>query len=81
MRSLRCLLGRHRFTEWITVDKHLERECLRCCEVEVKYPDPVVMLAEIATDLLWKYYLWNTSPKVLIPPSKGAFRRIPDEHR
>ena len=75
MKSLRCLLGRHRFSEWIEVGSHLERECMRCPLVEAKYPDPIVMLANAASHFLWKYYMWNTSPKTLIPPSKGALRR------
>ena len=75
MRSLRCLLGFHRFSEWIEVGRHLERECLRCPLVEAKYPDPIVMLTNIASDLLWKYYMWNTAPKTLIPPSKGGLKR------
>ncbi len=74
MNSLRCLLGRHRFSEWLEVGCHLERECLRCGHAEAKYPDPVVMLARVASDFIWKYYMWQVAPKTLLPPSKGAFK-------
>ena len=77
MRPIRCLLGFHKFSEWIEVENHLERECLRssCGEVEVKYPDPLTSIARIASSLIWKYYMWNTSPKTLVPPNKPALKR------
>lgn len=75
MKDIRCLLGRHKFSEWIEVENHLERECLRCEKVEAKYPPLVSLLAKIATDLIWKYYLWETQPKIFIPPNKAAFKR------
>lgn len=77
MKNLRCLLGRHKFSEWIEVENHIERECLRCPKVEAKYPDPIVMLANIASDLIWKYYMSKTTK----PPFPGryiAFKRRDD---
>ena len=74
MKDLRCLLGCHKFSEWIEVERHLERECPRCGKVEAKYPPIEVLLAKIASDFLWKYYMWQTQPKTLIPPNKGVFK-------
>lgn len=62
MRDFRCLLGRHKFSDWVEVGCHLERECLRCGKVEAKYPDPAVMVVRLATDLIWKYYMWKNPP-------------------
>ena len=65
MKDIRCILGRHKFSEWIEVENHLERECLRCPHVEVKYPELSTVLASIAVDLFWKYYVWkNPTPKI-----------------
>ena len=44
MKDIRCMFGCHKFSEWIEVGRHLERECPRCGEVEAKYPDPILML-------------------------------------
>jgi len=58
------MFGRHKFTEWIEVGSHLERECPRCGEVEAKYPDPIVMLA----GLLSKVWLRHQEIKHTCPP-------------
>lgn len=78
MKDIRCLLGRHRFSEWVEVGNHLERACLRCGCVEAKYPDPIVMLATVAADLFWKYYVWHKAPKFFVPP-KGVYK--PSDNR
>lgn len=62
MKDFRCLLGRHKFSDWVEVGTHLERECFRCGNVEAKYPDPAVMVARLAADLIWKYYMWKNPP-------------------
>ena len=54
MKDIRCILGRHRLSEWVEVGMHLERECLRCPKVEAMYPPRIVMLAEVASKVLWK---------------------------
>ena len=74
MKDIRCLLGHHKFSEWVEVDNHLERECLRCPKVEAKYPPPEVLIAKIAADFLWKYYMLKTPPMMFIPPNKGVFK-------
>lgn len=61
MKDIRCMLGRHKFSEWIEVGNHLERECLRCTEVEAKYPE---LLTSIA-NLFFKYYVWKNTIKKL----------------
>ena len=78
MKPVRCLLGYHKFSEWVEVGSHLERECLcpRCGEVEAKYPDPLIGIAKIASALIWKYYMWNTEARKIVyygsdaPPDK-----------
>jgi len=70
MKPIRCLLGYHKFSEWAEVENHLERECLcpGCGEVEVKYPDPLTSIAKIASGLIWKYYMFNTSARRIMYP-------------
>ena len=65
MKPIRCLLGYHRFSEWTEVENHLERKC-RCGKVEAKYPDPLTSIAKIASGLIWKYYMWNTSARKIV---------------
>ena len=66
MKDIRCMLGRHKFSEWIEVGNHLERECLRCPQVEAKYPELSTVLAGLAADMLWKYYVKkNPTPKIV----------------
>lgn len=66
MRPFRCLLGHHNFSEWIEVENHLERECLGCGKMEVKYPDPLIGIAKIASGLIWKYYELNTFARKIV---------------
>ncbi len=54
MKDIRCLFGRHKFTDWFEVGNHLERECPRCGKAEAKYPNPIVMLASLASKVLLK---------------------------
>ena len=55
MKSLRCLLGRHRYSDWVTVRYHLERECLRCGREQVRFPPMEVMVAQVAVDLFIRF--------------------------
>lgn len=73
MKSIKCLLGYHKFSEWIEVGNHLERECLRCGKVEAKYPDPLTSIAKIASGLIWKYYMFNYSARKIVYPDRQAF--------
>ena len=63
MKDIRCFLGYHRFSGWIEVENHLERECLRGCgKVQAKYPPPLppsIILLEAWLELVWKLYLYN----------------------
>ena len=68
MKDIRCMLGRHKFSEWIEVGKHLERECLRCTKVEAKYPDFLTSIA----DLILRYHIWKNTPRNFIYPHHTA---------
>jgi len=64
------LFDHHRFSEWIEVENHLERECLRCGKVQVKYPPlppPSIILLEAGLELGWKLYLYNEYRKGRLP--------------
>jgi len=56
MKDLRCIFGKHKFSEWIEVENHLEKECFRCAEVETKFPDVLTVLINVASRILLKYY-------------------------
>ena len=77
MKDIRCLLGRHKFGDWIEVRCHLERSCERCDKVEAKYPDPLVMLMKLGLEFLWyqKYH----QKLGLLPPSVIPDGRWKDE--
>jgi len=66
MKDIRCILGRHKFSEWIEVGNHLERECLRCGVVDAKYPDPLTSIAKIVAGLIWKFYEFDTSARKIV---------------
>ena len=78
MKSIRCLLGYHKFSEWIEVESHLERECSRtsCGEVEAKYPDPLTSIAKIASTIIWKYYMFNTSARKIMYPDSPPDKEV-----
>ena len=70
MKPIKCLLGYHKFSEWIEVENHLEQECLRCGKMEAKYPDPLTSIAKIASSLIWKFYEFNTSARKIVYNNK-----------
>ena len=75
MKDIRCMFGKHRFSDWVEVDSHLERKCLRCPEIEAKYPDPLSTFFKVMGTILWKYHIWLNTPKIMVPPApKGIYR-------
>ena len=70
MKDIRCMLGSHHFGDWIEVESHLERRCLRCGETEVKYPDPLVLLVKMGLTYLW-YSEFHRKYGTLPPPIGG----------
>jgi len=78
MKDIRCLLGKHKFGDWVEVGCHLERRCERGCgKAETKYPDPLVMLMKLGLEFLWyqKYH----QKLGLLSPSKIPDGRWRDE--
>ena len=76
MKDIRCLLGRHRFSDWVEVENHLERRCQRCPHVEVKYPDPLSVLIKLGVELGWSYFYYKKWGLLPSPPYSG---RLKDE--
>lgn len=77
MKDIHCLLNHHSFSEWIEVENHLERECLRGCgEVQIKYPPlppPSIILLETSLNLAWNLYLYNEYRKGRLPLGHPLF--------
>ena len=64
------MFGRHKFTDWFEVGNHLERECPRCGKAESKYPDPIVMLANLASKIWLRHQeIKHTYPLVFHEPA------------
>jgi len=74
MKSLRCLLGFHKDSDWVPVRYHLERECPRCGRVDVRYPPMEVMLAHVAVELFMRYSALKNAERY-IPSNHPAFRK------
>ena len=70
MKNIRCMFGRHKFTDWIKVGTYLERECHRCGKVEAKYPTPIVMMI----DLIGK--IWLRQLDIQHPHARPAFKEV-----
>jgi len=68
------MLGFHRYGAWVPVRYHLERECLRCPRVDVRYPPRDVMLAHVAVDLFMRY----SALKRGVPWDVPVFKRRDD---
>ena len=79
MKDIRCLLGKHKFGDWVEVGCHLERRCERGCgKVEAKYPDPLAVLVKLGLNLIWyRYYCqrWGLLSPPVIPDGRWKDER------
>jgi len=50
-----CLIRGHRWTPWEEVGVHLERECLRCGDIQAKWPPVEYMIAKGLMAIATKY--------------------------